>query len=68
MPNSHVATIDVAEVIHLCVTSVHESYIYSVSLSDQPFSSYKPFWDKGIEWHRNDIEHYKVRGMPYMCY
>ena len=27
MPNSHVATIDVAEVIHLCVTSVHESYI-----------------------------------------
>ncbi len=39
MPNSHLATTYVADVTHVCVT------FHSVSLYDQSFSSYKPFWD-----------------------
>ncbi len=40
-----------------------------ISHCDQPFLSYKPFWDKCIEWSQNDhdvLEHYKAKGSPYV--
>ncbi len=37
----------------------------SFSLQGKPFSSYTPFWDR---WPQNDLEHYKVKGTPNMCY
>ena len=41
---------------------------HSVSLYDQPFSRYRPFWDKYTEWPQNDLEHYQVICAPYICY
>ena len=37
---------------------------HTISLYDQLFSSYSPFWDKSTT--PNDIEHYKVLDTPYM--
>ena len=40
----------------------------SISLYDQLFQSYRPFWHKCTEWPQNDLEYYKVKGTPYICY
>ncbi len=40
----------------------------SVSLYGQPLSSYRPCWDKCMEWLQNYIDNHKVKGTPYMCY
>ncbi len=40
--------------------------IYSVSLFDQPFSRYRPFWDNCTEWPQIDLAQYKVK-LPYIC-
>ncbi len=39
---------------------------HSVSLYDQPFSRYRPFWDKYTEWPQSDLEPYKAK-LPYIC-
>ena len=31
--------------------------LHSVSLDGQPFSSFRPFWDKCTEWPQNNLEH-----------
>ena len=36
-----------------------------VSLYDQPFSNYRPFWDKCTEWPPKASEHYKGKGAQY---
>ncbi len=49
-----------SNVRHICVTSIHES------LYNQPFSSYRRFWDKCIEWPQNDIEPYNGEWLSYV--
>ncbi len=44
--------------------AVPPSTKFQLSLYDQPFSSYRPFWDKCTEWLKNYLEHYKVKGHP----
>ena len=52
---------------HICVTSIPNSPIQSVSFYDQLFLSYTPFWEKCTKWPRNDLEHYQVKCIQYMC-
>ncbi len=52
-----------SNVPHTCITSIHEAQI---SLYDQTFSRYRPFWDKCIECPKIDLEPYKVK-LPYIC-
>ena len=35
--------------------------LHPVSLYENPFLRYRPFWDKHTEWHENGIEFYKVK-------
>ena len=51
---------------HICVTSIHESQISPVSLYEEPFLSYRPFWEKCIEWPQNDLEHYELKCTQYV--
>ncbi len=39
---------------------------HSVSLYDEPFSSYGPFWDKCTEWPQNNLEPYKFKCTLYI--
>ncbi len=57
------------------VHHIHKMYVLlvstrpklqSVSLYDQTFSRYRPFWDKCTEWQQNDLEPYKVKCTPYV--
>ncbi len=41
---------------------------HSVSRYDEPFLSYRPFWEKCTKWPQNDLKLYKVKYTPYMCY
>ncbi len=65
IPNIHVTT-------NYPVCSWSDPYMcyYVLNFTIQPavFLSYMPFSDKCTEWPQNYIEHYKVRGTPYMCY
>ena len=38
---------------------------YSISLYDEPFSSYRPFWEKSTEWPQHDLERCKLKSTPY---
>ncbi len=49
-----------SNICHICVRSIYKSQIF---LSDQPFSRYRPVWDKCTEWPRNDLEPYMY---PYV--
>ncbi len=39
---------------------------HSISLHDEPFSCYRPFWEKCTQWPQNDLEPYKVK-LSYIC-
>ncbi len=39
---------------------------HSVSLYDQPFSRYRPFWNKCTEWPQNDLNPYKFKCTQYI--
>ncbi len=34
----------------------------------KPYSSYMSFGDKCMEWLQKDIEHWKVKGTPYVLH
>ena len=40
----------------------------AVSLSDEPYSSYRSFWDKCTKWRQNDLECCEVTDTPYYYY
>ncbi len=42
--------------IYMLLVSTSPKF-HSVSLYDEPFSKYRPFWDKCTEWPQNDLEH-----------
>ncbi len=46
----------------ICITTLGSQ----ISLYDQPFLKYKPFWDKCTEWPQIDLEPYQVK-LPYIC-
>ncbi len=52
-----------SNVSHICVTicSVPSPIFQSASLYDQPFQSYRPFWDRCTECPQYDVEEYKVK-------
>ncbi len=55
---------------HLCVSAPvvpPSPKFYSALLYDQPFASDRAFSDK-TEWSQNDLDHYKIRFAPCMCY
>ncbi len=72
MPNRHAAATYVAEVTHYIYScyymcSAHMSpKFHSISLYDQPFSSYRPFWDNS-QVHQNDRK-WPLRTLPGQMY
>ena len=41
---------------------------HSVPLYDEPFLSYRPFWEKCTKWSQYDLKPYKVKCTSCMCY
>ncbi len=50
--------------IHVLQVSTRPKF--TVSLYDESFSSYRPFWEKCTKWPQHDLEHYKLKCSPYV--
>ncbi len=54
--------------IYVLLVSMSPKFHF-VSLYDEPFSSYRPFWEKRTKWPQNDLESYKVKlSYIYVCF
>ena len=60
------STLQCQSTLYMYNLNVPGSQIHSVLLYDEPFLSYRPFWDKCTEWPQTDLEPYKFKGTPYM--
>ncbi len=50
----------------ICVTSIPKSQNHPVSLYDQPFLRYRPFWQKCKQMTQNDLQPEKVKSTIYV--
>ncbi len=71
MPNVHVATTYVVEVTQICVTSIG-LWVINFAPFDSTTKSFRVTCHfettKCTEWPQMDLEHYKVKGTPYMSH
>ncbi len=69
-PNDPKTTLDTTRSacpIYVLLVSSSPKFLF-ISFFGQPFSSYRPFWDKCTEWPQNYLQQYKVISTPYVIH